>query len=335
MKGLTNVKRRFHNMPPVRPVKSSNSPKSENPPELTVNDFISDEEISNKFTITPEIAQILIEEGTNSLNRPVSDSTVDEYGEQMKKGKWRLNGEAIIISKDGLLLDGQHRLWASFKTKKSFKTMVTRGVDKETFATIDTGKKRTGSDALIIHGKITGLPLKYTTNLSAAATICIEISRGTLLKRSSRAAKITRQDIIDFVEKNRELSVWIDRSRTKKTWATGYSAGVAAICFIASKNGFEMKAMDFMHKFMTGENLDGRSPVMALRNRLGTEKRMMKAERLALMIHALNKFIDNEQLTVLKLPKGEMPIIHEKLSVIGKKPKGGKVAVQSKLASVD
>lgn len=303
-------------------------PKKADPPKLTLADIQSDDEVAGIFIITPEMAEKLIEEATNPLNRPVSDNTVDEYADQMKKGKWRLNGESIIFSKEGLLLDGQHRLWACYKANKSFTIMVTRGVDKETFATIDTGKKRSGSDALVIHAKMNNISLKYTTNLSAAATLCIQIQKKLLKTKGSGSARVSRQDIIDFVEKHPDLLTWVERSRVKKSWVSGYSAGLSAICYLASKNGFEMKAMAFMHGFVTGENLDGRSPIMALRNRLGTEKNMIRVERLALIIHALNKFIDNEPLMVMKMPKGEIPVIHESLSTI--KKRGRKNTTKSK-----
>jgi hypothetical protein len=286
-------------------------------PCLTADDLVVDGVASDLFTITPEMAEILIE--NNSLNRPMSDRHADDLGDQMKKGKWRRNGEAIIISIEGMILDGQHRLWACFKSKKEFETFVTRGIDKDTFATIDTGKKRSGSDALVIHSKMTGKDLKYTSQLSAAATMCIEIQKGTLKKKGSKESRISRQDIIDYVDKNEELITWVERSRSRKTWTTSYSAGIASICYLASKNGYEMKALAFMHGFITGENLDGRSPIMALRNRLGVEKNMAKAERLALMIHALNKFIDGEPLMILKLPKGEVPQIHESVKQLKRK----------------
>jgi len=307
---------------------------TEDAPELTLKDIECEEITSSVFIIIPEIAEKLIEEGTNPLNRPVSDSTVDEYLAQMKKGRWKLNGEAVIFSKDKppLLLDGQHRLWACYKGKKAFRTLVTCGVDKETFATIDTGKKRSGSDALIIHSKLTGLGTRYTTQLAAAATMCIQLQTGNIKNKGGHGrGNVTRQDIIDFVEKNPELITWIERSRSKKSWATSYTAGIASVCYLASKNGFEMKAMAFMHGFITGENLDGRSSIMALRNRLGVDKHLLKAERMAYMIHALNKFIANEPLTILKLPKGyEFPEIRESEKKLAKKG-GKKDAVQPKL----
>lgn len=317
----------------MAPVKKSTT-KSISIPELTEEDFKYDTEepTSSVFIITPDIAERLLEEGTNPLNRPVTDSVVEDYGMHMKKGQWKVNGQAIILSKEGLLLDGQHRLWACYRVaKKPFKTLVTRGVDKETFATIDTGKKRSGSDALIIHGKLTGKPIRYTSQLAAAATICMQIQSGSIRNKGGHGkTNISRQDIIDYYEKYPDLLVWIERSRSKRTWATSYTAGLAAICYLTAKNGYEMKAMAFMHGFITGENLGGLSPIMALRNRLGTEKNMAKADRIALMIHALNKFIKDESLQIIKLHKNsEFPEIMESQRKLQKKE--GKDAIQSKV----
>lgn len=61
-------------------------------------------------TITPELAADLL--SRNMKNRPVSQQRVRKYMAAMVAGKWLLNGEAIKISIDGRLIDGQHRLKA-------------------------------------------------------------------------------------------------------------------------------------------------------------------------------------------------------------------------------
>lgn len=48
----------------------------------------------------------------NVTNRPLTLSNVESYAQEMLRGRWRLNGECIIIGKTGLLLNGQHTLIA-------------------------------------------------------------------------------------------------------------------------------------------------------------------------------------------------------------------------------
>lgn len=261
---------------------------------------------SEEIFVTPDLATLLLE--NNALNRPINDSHVIELADQMKRGLWELNGESIILSREGIILDGQHRLWACVESKKPFLTVVTRGVDKDTFHTIDTGRKRSGGDVLVIHSKLTGEPIRYAQQVSAAITICLEYQRGVLKQKGRGDAKISRADVVKFYQDNPAIEQWVVRSKVKKDWSTAYSASIAAVCYIGSKK-YEMKAVDFMYGFITGEELSGRSPILALRTRLGIEKRMFKWERLALMIHAFNAFIDNKELSILKLPKGEIPLI--------------------------
>jgi hypothetical protein len=103
--------------------------------------------------ITPEIATRLIEDSKDIRNRNVSDGHVKWLAEQMKTGKWVLNGEAIILDDEGQIVDGQHRLWAVIESGTTIESLVTRGVDRKGFATIDTGNARTAANVLNIVGK--------------------------------------------------------------------------------------------------------------------------------------------------------------------------------------
>jgi hypothetical protein len=62
------------------------------------------------ISVTPELAAKWLE--LNDHNRGVVTARVDQYAADMRRGEWRVNGEAIKISADGKILDGQHRLLA-------------------------------------------------------------------------------------------------------------------------------------------------------------------------------------------------------------------------------
>lgn len=103
--------------------------------------------------IGPDEATKLIEGSKDIRNRTVSDGHVKWLADQMKDGKWSLNGEAIIIDDEGQIVDGQHRLWAVIESGVTIESLVTRGVDRKGFATIDTGTARTAGNVLAICGK--------------------------------------------------------------------------------------------------------------------------------------------------------------------------------------
>jgi hypothetical protein len=102
-------------------------------------------------TITPEIAmEYLTKTGINA--RPMRATVVHEYTNIMKNGKWRLNGESIVISKNNIVLDGGHRLRACINSGCSFQSVIVRNVEDDYFATIDTGGIRNRSDILSLMG---------------------------------------------------------------------------------------------------------------------------------------------------------------------------------------
>lgn len=103
--------------------------------------------------VTPEIAAKMLEASDDIKNRNLSDSHVKWLADQMAEGKWSLNGEAIILDDEGMIVDGQHRLWAVVNSGVTIESMVTRGVDRKGFATIDTGTARTAGNVLAIVGK--------------------------------------------------------------------------------------------------------------------------------------------------------------------------------------
>lgn len=112
--------------------------------------------------ITPAMAEKLLEGSKDIKNRNVSDAHVAWLCAQMKGGKWTLNGEAIIFDDEGQLLDGQHRLWAIITSGVTVESLVTRGVDRKGFATIDTGNARTLANVLGIVGE------KYSASVASA-----------------------------------------------------------------------------------------------------------------------------------------------------------------------
>ena len=100
--------------------------------------------------LTPELAVELLE--SNIGNRKLKQDTFNFYVEQMLSGDWKENGEAIIIDKDGLIKDGQHRLEAVIKADYSYKVPIVYGVDPSVMDTIDTGTNRSLNDVLQLSG---------------------------------------------------------------------------------------------------------------------------------------------------------------------------------------
>lgn len=109
--------------------------------------------------ITPDYAKELLEK--NIGNRSLKKSAKD-FAKQMVDGLWKENGECIIIDKDGIIKDGQHRLHACIQADYSWKCPIIYDVEPDVMDTIDTGSNRSLSDVLKLngfkyHSKIAGL----------------------------------------------------------------------------------------------------------------------------------------------------------------------------------
>lgn len=104
-------------------------------------------------TITPEIAADMMTRSkeAGALNR-LTKSKVAKLARQLKKGLWRLNGEPIITSETGKIIDGHHRLEACRMTKVAIETVLVSETPEDILDTIDTGASRSIADTLHLAG---------------------------------------------------------------------------------------------------------------------------------------------------------------------------------------
>jgi len=109
-----------------------------------------DEITSEWLDVTPELAFKLLE--ANTHNRPLVQSRVERYARDMRAGQWRVNGDAVRFDINGILIDGQHRLWAVTESGVTLKMLVVRGLEPEAQDTIDQGKPRSIKEVFHLGG---------------------------------------------------------------------------------------------------------------------------------------------------------------------------------------
>jgi len=99
-------------------------------------------------TITPEQAEELLKR--NRKNRSVDMTTVQSYAVQLMRGEWKITGQPVIFTEQGNLLDGQHRLWASYLSGIPITTFVVTNIPDQDnlFAYVDNCRPRSAGDAL-------------------------------------------------------------------------------------------------------------------------------------------------------------------------------------------
>lgn len=104
-----------------------------------------------KELITPSRAKELLEANIN--NRRVKDPVVSRYAQDILAGRWKQDtGEVIKISKSGIILDGQHRLYAIVKANIPIFLHIAYGIDDSVSDVLDTGSIRNASDVFKLNG---------------------------------------------------------------------------------------------------------------------------------------------------------------------------------------
>lgn len=90
--------------------------------------------------ITPELAAKYLKRNVDNYRR-ISRAKAALYAEEMKAGKWQLNGEAIVFDQTGKLKNGQHRLAAIMIAGIPVEMTVITGVEDD-ITIYDNGMNR-------------------------------------------------------------------------------------------------------------------------------------------------------------------------------------------------
>jgi len=221
------------------------------------------------MTITPQEAAPWLNT-KNSKNRPISENAVAKYTQEMKDGRWRVNGQAIIFNKSGQLANGQHRLLACVRANTSFETVVVWGMEDDAFGTIDDCNTRSLADILHIEGE------SNSNLLSAGLRFLWMYVRGEIETQDLRRGKIATKPLLKItLDKNPKIRQSVKFYSLIKARPGGLliSAGMAIGLHYLFSLVDEKKADEFFTRLQSGLELTEDNPVYILRNRLISAKR--------------------------------------------------------------
>ncbi len=257
---------------------------------------------SSVMTITPQMAEQWL--GHNTKNRTLRDPQIRSIAADMKNNRWKLNGETIIFSDTGVLLNGQHRLKACIEANTPFTSVVIQGIENDAFSTIDSGAKRTASDVLSMEG------IKYSAITAAAARIIMFYVE----KKYERLETMSNANTIEFVRNNPRLvqAANLVGSRSSLHIYGSHSVLSALVYFGLEIDVPGMKR--FLAGLEVGDNLPQGSPILATRNFFINAKArrvaMSQRHRFALLIKGWNAFYEGRNMKVLKFGRDEeFPLI--------------------------
>ncbi|MGR6860755.1 chromosome partitioning protein ParB [Aliivibrio salmonicida] len=164
--------------------------------------------------ISPRLAREMLEfsqrgaVNKKNKNRKLNRTKVNKYAEAMKNSKWCLTGEPVIISADGEILNGHHRLQASLEANVGFIATITYGVtDDLSFAHIDVGNMRSRAQVLEMAGvKVSAQVLSRVAMLAKA----FDMTKNPFDFRGTQGTSFQPAEILDYVEDHKELALSVD-----------------------------------------------------------------------------------------------------------------------------
>lgn len=211
--------------------------------------------------ITPEKAKTILK---NNINRKLNTKRVNQYAADMSENRWKINGVPLIMTSNGFLKDGQHRLNALIKANMTLPFLMVHISEKyESEANnYDIGMTRSVSDLRILSGKGS-----VSTRTAAAVNFILNYNFG--MANSKAALKtICAEKIDEYTEYLSILDV-LPRSASKGNKAAYWAAIVTAY-----KNGYSKEMLiEFNKVFQSGiMSKPEHTVIIALRNRLFSEK---------------------------------------------------------------
>ncbi len=254
------------------------------------------------ISVTPTLAAEWLSTNADN-NRKISKKMVNTYARDMIAGKWEMTGEAIKIDTNDRLIDGQHRLSAVVACKKTVKMLVITGLQPEVIHAIDTGKSRSGGDALTIAGAG-----ENANNLAALARKIIGYQGGSesilqTKKIRLNGEAITNREIIDLCEQQ-DLQPYIrfafrmQNNQIARIFAHGEWAFIYWLLCRIDRADAEV----FLSKLCTLDNVPASSPIRTLFEKL-TKSQVKLTGKQALMatITAWNAWRTGQQLRIIRV----------------------------------
>lgn len=265
------------------------------------------DDVSSKVEeIGPERASQML--AMNRENRRIDRGTVDRYAAAMRRGEWQFSHQGIAVDKDGVLLDGQHRLAAIVKAGIPVPMLVVDGVDRAAFSVVDTGKRRSAGDTLRLSG------VTDSNNVAAALRYVHLFRTMPNGQWHGSGTRLTNDQVLELFQSTTKIVDCVRDARQIAT-ATGIipSAAAAAI-YVTTEAAPAADWLAWSEGIMTGANLALGDPRLAFRNffsnaRSGSKRRVDAQEHMAIYIRAWNYWIEGKSRKNLQYRTGDpMPM---------------------------
>lgn len=254
--------------------------------------------------ITPDLASSWLARG--GRNRKISDRRVTALMSAYRRGEWQLNGESVILDKEGCVVNGQHRLTACVRSGITIQSVVVRGVEPKAFDSMDLTKARAPHDVLGMHG--------YSSTTGTAA--CVRnlmfmekfgtVNPGT----SAQIGLVTPTSVLEYLEGHPDAVEGFKMGDSVRQNGLQGGSGLWGALFTLFMRSDPARVDEFQAQLSHGAGLQSGDPALLLRNRalnrnLAFSKSGAGREELAAMaIKAWNAFRAGRKLEYLAYRTG-------------------------------
>ena len=201
--------------------------------------------------------------------RKLTEARVVALAAEYASGTAPVTSDSVGWSTEGLLINGQHRIAAIARGKRTIEILVTRGLEPVAFFSTDIGKSRTASDVL-----------NRSTHEIAAMRALIAIENGTMFPHQITASVI-RSRLEGGWEVSSGLADILVHHQRCRIYGTAAVAGALAFALATDRP----RVLAASLSIRDGANLAATSPLLALRHWL--EYRGARAQPSAVMTAVL------------------------------------------------
>ena len=250
---------------------------------------------------TPAMAEYVFTAlNTHGTQRSFSLATAERYRRIMEAGQWRQPWPqcCIAFSKEGQLLNGQHTLWAVWKSGLTIKINTAWNLTDSDFLLFDDFKAR-GLNQL---AKQAGLTHTSLRNGIAKAVMALDHGMGQCVHPNvDDVIQIT----VDDVTMNTLVSYVVNQVKTK-TRISGVALAYS-LHKIAVVHGLDA-AIEFFNRVLSGTNLDADDPRLHLARFLNNRTANSWVERTQIIIgiiKAFNAWVNGVSMQLLRVAGNE------------------------------
>lgn len=227
----------------------------------------SPDPVQTWVNVTPAMADAWLKEfnpptwknarGETEQQRNQRRKIIAMYARAMERGEWLQTGDPIQFGKSGILLNGQHRLSAVVKARKTVRLSIMTDVDDNARVGMDNGIRRSVGDKLAMKGR------KYVMHQGSVTRLIWDLKEDRTSRRPDPPSDV---ELLDMIDSDPTIE-WVVTEVLPHLPVLG-SKTVSGYCYWLLHQVDAEQCAYFFEKLKTLEELPKGSPIAALSARL-------------------------------------------------------------------